>query len=251
MGSSGGCGNCADKHPILGRIPVIGKMFRNSTGSSGKRISEQESYDPAIAELEETNRVQRELTQFRVKSEKESDSLEKGALKEARNSIDDMIDFLKGINKRTYAGQKLNLDLDRLRRENRQTEDIINGYIKKRIQKRVSLDDPRCLEILKMQKGAAKERAMTNFLNSVLKESVEGLATEIKKSMSRQLENIEDQINVRIDNYNMLSQEKLEALSEIERIKNTDEHDLESKIARFKFKQSLSVLGLQLLSAEE
>ena len=252
MGSGGcsKCADCADKHPILGRIPIVGKVFRNDTGSTGRIISQHESYDPEKAQLEQTIRIQQELTEFRMKCEKESDDLEKGALGEARKSLDEMIVFLKNINSKIYAGQKLNIDLERLRRNNRQTEDIINGYIKKRIQKRVSLDDDKCLEILKMDKGSQKEKKMTEFLNEVLKEAMYGLSGEIKKSMQQQFDNIEDQISNRIESYTELANEKIANFKELEKIKSSDEHNLEEKIAGLEYKHSLSVLALNMLNME-
>lgn len=247
MGSGGGCRDCKDRHPILSSLPIVGKIFRNDTGETSRRISRQESYDASTAQLEQTIRIQEELTTFRLKCERESDELEKGALKESRKNLDDMMDFLKSINEKSYAGQKLKINLERLQKDNRQTEDIINGYIKKRIQKRVSLDDDECLRILKMDVGSDKEKEMTNFLNKILQESMSGLIKEINKSLKKQLENVEDQINARIDSYTELSEEKMKAYQELERIKTSDEHELEEKIIGLEYKCALSDLGLDIL----
>lgn len=128
-GSCGRCRDCADKHPILGKIPGIGKAFRNDSGSTGRTISETDSYNANTAELRETVKIQQALTEFRVKSEKRCDSLEEAVLKESRSYVDDMVDFLKSINEKRYAGKKLRLNIERLERSNRETEDIIRGGI--------------------------------------------------------------------------------------------------------------------------
>lgn len=252
MGSSscGRCRECSDRHPILSRIPIVGRAFRNDASSTGRDISREDSYDAEKAQLEQTIRVQESLTNFRVKCEKECDALERDVLKDARNYIDNLIEFIKGINSKTYAGQKLNINVERLEKENRNTEDIIRGYIKKKIQKRVSLDDEECLEILKMDSGTEKKKAMTKFLNSILKEAMKGLSYEIEKALKKQLENIKDQINVRIESYTERSNEKLESFKELEKIKTSDEHKLEEEIAGMEYKHSLCSFGMNLLSEE-
>lgn len=244
MGSSGGC---ADNHPFLGRLPIVGRAFRNEVGATGRKISSQESYDSETATLGQTVKIQEELTVFRVKCEKRSDELEEEALSAARENIDEMIEFLRNINSKTYAGQKLNINLERLLRDNRQTEDIIRGYTKKRIQKKVSLDNSECLDILKMDAGKEKERAMTDFLNKIFRTSMDGLIREIRKSLKKQVENVEDQINARIDSYTDLSKEKLLQLQEIEEVKSFDENELEKKLADLEYLHSLCGVGLNLL----
>lgn len=252
MGSSscGRCSECSDRHPILSRIPIIGNAFKNDSSSSGNAISKEESYDADNAKLDQTVRIQQELTKFRTKCEKECDALERDVLKDSRNYIDNLIEFIKNINSKTYAGQKLNINIERLEKQNRETEDIIRGYIKKKIQKRVSLDDDECLEILKMDKGKDKKNAMTNFLNGILKEAMNGLSKEIEKILQKQLDNIKDQINVRIESYTERANEKMESFKEIEKIKNSDEHELEERIASLEYKHSLCSFGISLLSTE-
>lgn len=252
MGSSscGRCSECSDRHPILSRIPIVGKVFRNDASSTGRLISQEESYNSDNAQLEQTIKVQEALTKFRIKCEKECDRLERDILKDSRNYIDNLIEFIKNINSKTYAGQKLNINIERLEKQNRETEDIIRGYIKKKIQKRVSLDDDECLEILKMDKGKDKKDAMTNFLNCILKDAMNGLSKEIEKTLKKQLENIKDQINARIESYTERANEKMESFKEIEKIKDSDEHELEERIASLEYKHSLCNLGISLLYEE-
>lgn len=246
MGSSGGCRDCRDKHPILGSIPIVGKVFRNERSCTSKKIGQQESYDEN-AQLVQTIRVQETLTEYRLKSERESDALELGVLSESRKNLDDLLVFLGEINSRDYAGQKLNLNLDRIQKDNRKTEDTIRGYIKKKIQKRVSLDDDVCLEILKMDAGERKEKKMREFLDGVFKESMEGLIVEIQKCLREQMERVEDKISTRIDSCTAISEEKIKVCKEIEEIKLSNEHKLEDKLVELEYKQALCVLGLSMI----
>lgn len=250
MGSSS-CGRCRDcRNSIMSKIPIIGRLFKNDSSSSGSSIGKEESYDAENARLEQTVIIQQELTKFRTKCEKDCDALERDVLKDSRNYIDNLIEFIKNINSKTYAGQKLNINIERLEKQNRETEDIIRGYIKKKIQKRVSLDDDECLEILKMDKGKDKKDAMTNFLNCILKDAMDGLSKEIEKALKKQLENIKDQINARIESYTERANEKMESFKEIEKIKDSDEHELEERIANLEYKHSLCNFGISLLYGE-
>ena len=256
MGGSGGggifrCGNCDKCGDLIGKVvDTVKSWFSKGSSSSGSSISKEESYDAENARLEQTVIIQQELTKFRTKCEKECDALERDALKDSRNYIDNLIEFIKNNNSKPYSGQNLNINIERLEKQNRETEDIIRGYIKKKIQKRVSLDDDECLEILKMDKGKDKKDAMTNFLNCILKDAMDGLSKEIEKALKKQLENIKDQINARIESYTERANEKMESFKEIEKIKDSDEHELEERIANLEYKHSLCNFGISLLYGE-
>ncbi len=249
-GSCGRCRDCADRHPILGRIPGIGRAFRNDSASTSRTVSKMESYDAETADLLETVKIQQALTEFRVKSEKRCDSLEESVLRESREYIDDLVDFLKSINEKRYAGKKLHLNIERIERSNRETEDIIRGYIKKNISKRVSLDDEECVKVLRMDSGEKKEQAMMDFLNNIIADSMKGLTKEINKSLQKQIQNIEDQIEDRVRSNQSNEEDKLNAFREIEEIKSSGETKLEEKIIEIQYKHGICGLGTYFLQEE-
>lgn len=250
----GGCGRCITKvlTPNCGRCisKAIKRIIFGDEETSGS-VGRMDSYDENIAEANMVIMVQEALTAFRTRSENAADRLENDVLRESREYLDRLLDFLGNINENEYGGQSLDLKLDRVERDARKTEDIIHGYIKRKIQKRVSLDDEECKDILKMEKGQEKEKAMTVFLNKIIKEALTGLAGEVKKSLKIQLNNIEDQINSKIEAYKILTKSKLDQFQEIQGIKNKDEKALLEKVYELEYHCALCEVGNQIMEEQE
>lgn len=243
----GVCSKC-NNHPLLDAIKNF--FFGDTCSSSSSSISRENSYDPEKARMEETIRINSILTTFRSKCEKISDKLEKDTLRASRSSLDSMVEFLRKINNKKFGNQKLNLNIEHLERENRATEDIINGYIKKHIQKRVSLDDEECLNILKMDEGPDKKKLMDDYLNSILCEAMAGLVKEIERSINRQMENVQNQIESRISSYEFLANDKLKAFAVTEKNKKFGEHKAESQLGIHALKIGLCILGKTVIEGE-
>lgn len=242
MGSGGSGGGGIFKRAgdwVKDKVEKVRDFFTGSSSGTGTAVSKENSYDPEKAKMEETLRINNILVSFRSNIETRSDKLEKDALKISRESIDGLIDYLKSINNKKYSGKALNINIERLVRENRKTEDSIHGYIKKHVQKRVSIDDSECLTILKMESGSEKEYKMTNFSNKVLGEAIKELSNKIKKSIQEQADNIADQIEDRIDLVESTSSNTIEKYKQIERLKENNEEGLESEITNMGYFISL------------
>lgn len=223
--------------------------FFSSSKSVGSHASREDSYDPEKARMEETIRINKILTDYRLDVESKSDDFERTILKISRNSIDELLAFLKGINNKKYGNISLNLNLDKISRENRKTEDLIHGFIKKRIQKKVSLDDASCLEILRMDAGREKSKAMTSFADSIIKTSIDKLTKSIRESLEEQYDNIITQIENRIENVSYLMNERVSKMKKIENLKYKDEYNLQ--IEQLELSYMISVCDLIISNTKE
>lgn len=244
-----GGGSCGKRHHCFkspGCFDVIGRgknlIFGEETSTTSSKIGQEESYSSETAQITEVARINKTLTEFRDRIEKKSDKIERDVLSISREYIDELIKELKKINNQKYAGQSLNLNIESIERQNRKTEDTIHGHIKKHIQKRISIDDEQCLEILKMETGPDKEKKMTNFINLVLKESMQELSKKIKKVLTEQADNITEKIEDRIVVYENSASEKISSCKEIINLKGKDEKSLEEKIGKVAYKLSLCEL---------
>ena len=119
-------------------------------------------------------------------------------------------------------------------------ESTYGRFIKKYVQKRVSLDDIECLNILKMDSGSDKEKSMTDFSNKVLKEAINKLSERIKKSIEEQCENVFFEIQDRVSLVQQSATEVLDKFKEIEKLKLQDEVGLEKEKSRIVYCISLS-----------
>lgn len=239
MGSGGGGGFGGW---VRDKVEKVKNFFRGGSRNAGYSAGREDSYDPEKARMEETIRINTILTEFRMSVESQSDKLEKSVLRESRKSIDSLIDYLKSVNKQEYAGKQLNLNLSKIQRENRKTEDLIHGYIKKKAQKRVSLDDTECLSILKLPAGKEKEKKMTAFADQIINEAILELTDLIRESMDKQCQNLIEQIEDRVQNVMLLSKDKLKKTKEIEVLKTRDKISLQNE--QIKIGYSVSVIDL-------
>ena len=135
MGGGGGCciGNCCVKDCcVINLIGRIKDFFKSSGSSSG---GNDDNYDREKASMEQTIKVQNSLTKFRTDTQSRSAKLENEIVNESREYLDEFLSELRRYNKIQYGRKRLNLNLNSLERENRKTEDMIHGFIVKRVSK--------------------------------------------------------------------------------------------------------------------
>ena len=248
MGSSGGC--CVSNHPIRNIIDGIKRGLKNIFGGGSRGSSNAgrtESYDSTVADLEATVKVQNALTMFREDTRTRSEDFENDVIRESREALDEFICELKKYNKIRYGNNRLNLNIGSIERENRKTEDKIHGFIVKRVSKRISLDDTECLEILKLNAGADKEKKMDAFYQKVLKEAVGELTDILKEAMEKQTETVEDSIQTRIDSIVSTVEIKAIEFKEIQNAKDKDEAAMEKEQVRLSHLISLCDYGLSFI----
>lgn len=247
MGGGGGCcvgnfcciGNCCVGNRIK---EFIRGIFGKSSGSSSG--GQTESYDSNNANLEMTVKVQHALTEFRTDTQSRSENLENSIIQESREYLDEFLADLRRYNKIQYGRKRLNLNLSSIERENRKTEDMIHGFIVKRVSKRISLDDDECTDILKMEPGKKKEEALDAFYKKVLKEAISELSGELRNSMETQTDNVEDKIQQRIDSIVDLCETKSDEFKRIRQVKESDEAKMECEQLRLSYVVALCDYGM-------
>ena len=247
MGGGGGCCicNCCIKDCcVVNLIGRIKDFFKSSGSSSG---GNEDNYDCEKASMEQTIKVQDSLTKFRTDTQSRSEQLENDIVKESREYLDEFLADLRRYNKIQYGRKRLNLNLNSLERENRKTEDMIHGFIVKRVIKRISLDDAECTDILKMDRGKKKEEALDAFYKKVLKEAISDLSKELRNSMEKQTDNVEDKIQQRIDSIVEICETKSDEFERIQKVKESDEAKMESEQLRLSYFIALCDYGIHQL----
>lgn len=244
MGGGGCCiGNCC-----VGR--AIGDFISNLFGSSKGSESggSTESYESDKADLLATVKVQSALTEFRADTDEKSRKLEKSILAESRQYLDEFIKDLRTYNKISYGHSSLNINIENIMRENRKTEDEINGFIVKRVSKRISLDDTECLEILKMEPGNAKTKKLDQFYHKVLAEAINELSDMLRNVLEQQTNTVEERIHQRLDSIIEICETRSANFDTIKKVKNKDESKIEQEQIRLSHIVALSEYGLTLLN---
>ena len=151
-------------------------------------ISTENTFRKSSANINTTQRISDILTEFTAQNLKEAESIEEQCIKIVENYYDRLISVLESAQGEmpTSAG------LRRLKNARSRIRRTIEGTIKEPLAKRMSIDDSECLRILKMNAGPNKKRAMENFCTKVINEALRNTATNVRKALDDQLEDIQD-----------------------------------------------------------
>lgn len=226
---------------------VIGKPREAGQQLSGQ-TAQEDAYDPEYAKIEETRRINESLREYTRSLEPIADKFEKDCLKACKEGIDHLVEDIKKINNQKFNGKKLNINVERLERKLQTIERTVNGTIKKRLSKKVSIDDAECLRILKMPRGAAKEKAMNEFSNRVFQNALIELSDSIREIVSEQCTLITEQIEDRLENITSSLQQITNQFEELENLKSKDLYAIEKKKVELTYTLALCDVALAELN---
>lgn len=208
------------------RIEQIGSSIKymcTEVETVAKKTGETDSYDKERARLIETQRINEALSQFSLNLQKQADELEEGALEESRVYFEYLVEQLRDAS----DANNMKININRIKREILKIEKSIKGSFKNHLAKRISLDDQECLNVLKMEAGAEKEKAMKRLGNKVLKEAREQLCDSIKECLIDQQEYIDDQIMDKMDEMILNLKDLSTKVTEFESLKQNNQGQIE------------------------
>lgn len=92
-----------------------------------------------------------------------------------------------------------------------------------------------------------KEEALDAFYKKVLKEAISDLSKELRNSMEKQTDNVEDKIQQRIDSIVEICETKSDEFERIQKVKESDEAKMESEQLRLSYFIALCDYGIHQL----
>ena len=193
-------------------------------------------------------RRQAALQEFRDSARSKGDGIEKSILSESREYLDELIKDVKRYNKIIYGKKRLNINIERLLRENRETDDSIRGFIEKSVMRRISLDDKDFLQICDIDNEEEKQKKFKAFYKSVLDDAIKDLSNILRSSMENQSDKICDIIQSRIDSIYETCENKKSEFERIQSVKESGEADIENEQLRLSHMVALCDLGLNVLN---
>lgn len=193
-------------------------------------------------------RRQAALQEFRDSARSKGDGIEKSILSESREYLDELIKDVKRYNKIIYGKKRLNINIERLLRENRETDDSIRGFIEKSVMRRISLDDKDFLQICDIDNEDEKQKKFKAFYKSVLDDAIKDLSNILRSSMENQSDKICDIIQSRIDSIYETCENKKSEFEKIQSVKESGEVCIENEQLRLSYMVALCDLGLNVLN---
>ena len=149
-----------------------------------EEVSKEGSYDKNVANVLTTERLNEILVSFSEKYLHHCEKLEEQCIEEVEDYCNALIDLLEESSEFT----KDTSNLKRVKRNRSKIRTTIIGSLKEPLAKRMSLDDPECLKILKLDSGKEKEKAMKKFSKKIIRESLNNLAMKVTNVLQEQTE---------------------------------------------------------------
>lgn len=170
----------------------VSNFGRNIQDACAEKIASEKSYDRREANTYTTDRLNEILVSFSEGYLQQANQIENACVREIEIYYDHLIDTIENA----ASGVTYNkANLKALKNGKKRISKSIIGGIKNPLARRMSIDDPECLAILKMDAGNEKQRKMTNFSQKVIREALDNLSKHVRESLDDQTEDIQDYLS--------------------------------------------------------
>ena len=167
----------------IGWLEQAGKALKNAWQKTSHDTGETSEYDQETAPEWETERIADILAGFSQGLKDQATTIESAAKTHIESYFDGLIAAIESILGRCTTTRNL--------RANKQfILSTIPGSLSAHLATRVSLTDAECCKILKMPKGAEKERAMGTFGRKVIREGLNNLCKQIDAALDKVSESV-------------------------------------------------------------
>ena len=174
----------------------LGRGLQNVCRETSRNTGSTPSYNPNTSSASDTEQIAGILSGFSLGLKSQAQSLER----QSKQMIEDYFEVLTNALYEIFGNSMI---IYNMKTQKAVAIQGIDNQLLKVLSRRVSLDDPECLRILKMPRGSAKEAAMDAFGRKVINEGLDELCRSlqigfkmINDSMSKELDDlVQQQIN--------------------------------------------------------
>lgn len=167
---------------------MIQEFGRDIQYACAEKVAEERSFERETANVYSTERLNEILVSFSEGYYQQATAIENTCIENVKDYYEDIIRLLEQASDTTI----INSNLKRLKKEKSRIGNHIQGAIKEELAKKMSLDNSECLQILKMDAGEEKRKAMTKFSKKIINEALDNLSKQVRHTMDEQMEWIED-----------------------------------------------------------
>jgi len=221
-----------------------GDKLQYACRETSKNTGSTREYDQDTATVDETAHIAEILSGFSAGLRGQGYTIEQSAKK----YIEDYFDLLYS-SMNAVLGQKT--AVKNLMLQKQIIVSTIDGSFNDVLSTRVSLSDQECLKILKMPKGAAKEKAMNAFGSTVINEGIDKLCGNVQKSIEAIRKETESELGGMVEQQQRLLEDFTNYVNELANKRQKDIQDSESEILLPSQKLAASELLLELVQNGE
>lgn len=158
----------------------VSKFGRNLQNMCSEKIAEERSYDKSTSDIHSTSRLNEILVSFSDGYLRQSEQIEKAAIREVERYYDDLISLVE-----QSSNERKNVsNIKGLKSSKSRISKTITGSVRDSLSKRMSLDDSECLRILKMDSGSSKRHEMDAFIQKIIKEALANLSKTVRNELN-------------------------------------------------------------------
>lgn len=190
-----------------------GKKLKDICSETAHKTGKTNEYDQETASEWETERMADILAGFSQGLKEQATNIENEAQKKIESYFDGLIAAIEGVSGRCATTRNL-------RASKRTILDTIPGSLSAHLATRVALSDKECCQILKMPKGAEKERKMETFGRQVIREGLSNLCKridaaldQVSSAISEECDSLAAQQRKELENFKAQVEETMASLS--------------------------------------
>lgn len=221
-------------------IENAGRKIQDACQETSRRTGASKEYDQDTATVDETARIAEILSGFSAGLREDGTRIEQAAREYVGDYFDQLYAAMDAALGRKKAVKSLML-------QKQIVLGSISGSFTEVLTRRVSLSDTECLAILKLPKGADKEKKMNAFGKKVINEGLEKLCGNIERSVDTIRGETEDELNDIVQEHQKLLEDFAHQIGEITKKRQSDVESEESGLLLPSQKLVASELLLELV----
>ena len=187
-----------------------------------------------------------ELYEVQESFRKIASDVEDNMIECIHGTVHDMLEQLESVNESTG----LNLNMAYLNSMETSLRNQVTGFIQNRVKRSLSLDNPECKDILKMEGKTAKQMALQRFQDKIFADAVNDLWELVKDVFTEKNSAIFTQIESRFTTIEMNVEESIRQFEEIQKAKQLDKEQLKEKQDNYQNMIDIAVWYIQSIERD-
>ena len=237
----GGCcvGNCCVAEWIRDVIGGVLDIFGGSSGGGGyvpSGPSESEAHAKKIAD---------ELAEMKESIRTSSEKKELQIIDYVNTSVDELIKELQEVNKQTFGGKSLYINIQGIREKSEKLKKEVVGSIGDMMDGRLVLTDKELSLILEERKDDKRAKNFNKFCLKVQKQALASLREKISSTIQKQEEMIEKEISARLSEVDKSMKETEKAYQELLEAKESGSAKMDGMQIKYMYKYELESILLE------
>ncbi len=188
------------------------------------------------------------LAELKADVRKATEEKEKQILDYVNRGIDELLKELERVNKKTFGGKSLNINIKEIKNKNKDLEKEVVGFIGNYMDSRLVLSDHELEKIVKILDDEKRKKQFDAFYKKLQRKAVEELKSKVETTVHKQEEIVRKAIQSRLEEVDKNMQETTKAYEEIRRMKEEQEKTgIEEKQITYCYQYELAGILLEQL----